>query len=148
MDIKEKIKVTGKYKITTYKAGTSEVLREFDWINNLVVLNPNSGMNLLAKHLLGDTTYPLEITQAKIGTSDQAPADADTDLIATFLDGILIALKEEVDDDEILISFFIADGELDEQEYKEFGLFCGDRLFARSLITPVFIRKKFNYTCL
>jgi len=139
MKIQDKTKkVKGRYKITTFKAGTNEVLRELGWVDNLVVLNANSGMNLLLKHLAGDTTYPLEITQAKIGTSDQAPADADTDLITTFLDGILVAVIDETAVDTLLISFFIADAELTEQDYKEFGIFCGNRLFARSLISPVY----------
>jgi hypothetical protein len=149
--IKEKGKIKGRIRLTTYKAENwfgnlliwlglkdRKVLRQWPWKSNLVVLNPNSGLNLFIKHILGDTTYPLEINQGKIGTGDTTPADANTDLETTFLDGIDVAVRTEDDDDEITISFFISDSELTEQEYKEFGVFCGSRLFARSLISPVF----------
>jgi len=140
MKIENKVKITGKYRFKVYKAGTDELIRTTDWIHNLIVLNTNSGLNLFAKQLLGTTTYPLEITKAKMGDDDTAPADADTDLVSTVVDNILWADRTEVAVGQVMIAFFIADAEMLNQDYKEFGIFCGDRLFARSIITPTFTK--------
>jgi len=138
--IMNKIKAKGKYRILVYKAGTDELLKTTDWISNLIVLNTNSGLNLVAKHLIGDDTYSLEITKAKMGDDDTAPADADTDLGNTVVNDILWASREESSVGVVLFQFFVADSEMPDQDYKEFGIFCGDRLFARSIITPTFTK--------
>jgi hypothetical protein len=140
MKIKDKIgQLKGQYVIKTYKAGTKELLRQSAPIKNLIVLNTNNGLYIIFSRLLNVLTYDLPITQAKIGDGTTPPAIAQTDLINTIVDGIPVALRSRVADDEIMITFFISDADLPNGTYKEFGIFCTDQLFARSLITP-------NYT--
>ena len=136
MKIKENILAKGKYRFKFYKAGTKELLRETDWIHNLIVVNENNGLNLIIKRLLGIKDFDLEITKAKMGDNNTAPADADTDLGNVVVDNIQIARRTEVTVAQALIEFFISDVEALNQEYKEFGIFCGSKLFARSLISP------------
>lgn len=127
----------GKYRIKSSKNG--ELVKQTDWIHNLVVMNPNHGLNLFAQHLIGIKTYPLEITQAKIGTGTTPPELTDTDLEESVTDGILRA-NQAVDNGVITLEFFISDLELPDDTYNEFGLFCGDQLFARSIIDPAYTK--------
>lgn len=136
-------KIKGRLKITTYKAGTKEIIKETDWINNLVVSNDTGnghGLNLLIKRLINNTTTDLVITQGKIGDSDTTPTDADTDLGNTILSGILVASAEETTEKTALLQFFMTDTELANGDYKEFGMFCGDQLFCRAIITPTYTK--------
>lgn len=139
----------GKLRITTYKAGTKEIIRQTDWFSNLIVLNSTgngNGMNLFIKRLIGDTTTDLVITSASIGDDDTAPTDADTDLVSPILEDIEVVISEETGDDEATFQFFIPDAELDDGDYKEFGLFCGTQLFARSIITPTYTKSPLEDT--
>lgn len=138
MKIKDQNKLSGRYRFKVYKAGTRELIRITPWIKNLIVKNANSGVNIAIKNLLGDFTYTLEITHAKIGTGTTAAADGDTDLEAAVLSDIKVMDADETGLDEATFLFFIADSELPDDDYTEFGLFCGTRLFARSIITPTF----------
>lgn len=130
--------VTGKYRFLTYRAGTKELLRTSEWIENLVMKGSNTGVNLVAQRLIGLKDYDLEITEAKIGDDDTAPTDADTDLLNTITSGILRANQLINNDNEATILFFISSDELPDGDYKEFGLFCDSQLFARSIISPTY----------
>jgi hypothetical protein len=127
----------GRYKITTLEKG--KVVGETPWIHNLVMQGASNGTGLVARQLAGDTTFPLAITSASIGTSATAPAITDTGLVASVLSGIVIRTKSSTAT-SVTLSFFITDGELANGTYREFGLFCGARLFARSLISPVYTK--------
>ena len=124
----------GRYKITKLERG--KIVGETDWIHNLVMQGVSNGTGIIARQLISDTTYPIAITSASIGTSATAPTIADTGLIASVLSGIIIRTKSATAT-TISLSFFISDAELANGTYREFGLFCGARLFARSLISPV-----------
>lgn len=140
MKLQSKKILKGKYRFNVYKAGTKELIKQTDWIKNLVVLGDGYGANIVIKNLLGDLTYDLEITSASVGTGDTAPADSDTDLETPILENIQIATREETADDEATFHFFMNDGQLPDNTYKEFGIFCGTQLFARSLITPTYTK--------
>lgn len=131
------MKITGKYKIKTYKQG--ELVRESSWIKNLIVANSDRGVSLIIERLSGATTYDLEITSASIGTGTNAPADSDTGLQTSVLANILVASLSKTTK-RLTLNFFISDAELTNGTYTEFGLFCGTRLFARSLITPSYTK--------
>jgi hypothetical protein len=132
--------VSGMYRFRTYVAGTKKLKRVSPWIKNLVVSSANRGVNLLIKGLQGDDTYPIEITQAKIGTGTTPAADADTDLGNIVLAGIPVAVFAEDTNEQLTIQFFIVDGDLANGTYNEFGIFCGARLFARSIISPAYFK--------
>jgi len=140
LKIKNKGSIKGRFRFRVYKAGTKKLIRQTDWIENLIMLGTNTGLNIFIKRLLGIKLYDPEITQAKIGTGDTAPADGDTDLETTVLDNILVAKSTEDSVGVITLEFFIADSGLEEGEYKEFGIFCGNQLFARSLISPTYTK--------
>jgi len=129
----------GKLRITTFKKGTNELLRQTEFFPNLIVLNDGNGLNLFIKQLLNGGNS-MEITQAKIGTGNTPPSSNDTDLEAPVVSGIMVAAKQETAIDEATFEFFISDAELPEGTYREFGIFCGDALFARSLIVPEYTK--------
>ena len=138
MKLQSKKIFKGKYRFNVYRAGTKELIRQTDWIENLIMLGDGYGANIAIKNLLGDWTHNLEITSASVGTGDTAPANSDTNLETPILENIQIATREETDDDEATFHFFMNDGQLPDNTYKEFGIFCGTQLFARSLITPAY----------
>jgi hypothetical protein len=140
LDIKQNSAITGSYIIRKYKTGTKELIWESEPIKNLIVSGSGGyGRNIIARILANDNTYPLPITSASIGTDSTAPTNADTDLIAPVLEDIGVA-DEEVTDNVVVLSFFISNSELANGTYKEFGLFCGTKLFARSIITPSYVK--------
>ncbi len=132
--------IRGKCRMITYKAGTEIVLRETDWNKNLVVSNTNHGLNLILQHLAGTTTYALEITQAKIGDDNTAATDNDTDLGNAIVSDIAVATVDETTTSQITWEFFITDSELADDTYEEFGIFATDQLFARSIISPAYVK--------
>ena len=129
--------MTGRYKITTLEKG--KVVSETDWIDNLIMAGVSNGTGLIARALIADGTYPPAITSASIGTSSTAPAITDTALVAPVLSGIIVRTKSATAT-LVSLSFFITDAELTNGTYREFGLFCGAQLFARSLISPVYTK--------
>ena len=138
MQIKENIGgITGKYKITRFKPGTSEKIAESAWIKNLVVSNDTNGVNLIARQLAGDETYSLEITGCKMGSGTTPASIADTD-IETDVTGFQPRATISNTVSGIEIGFFIPDALLPDADYSEFGLFCGSQLFARSIIDPAY----------
>jgi len=133
------MRIIGRLKIKTYKKGTRKLLRKTKWIKNLVVLNETRGGNLIVRRLGNDITYDLVITKAKIGTGTAPPVNSDTDLqtpVATIPD----VAQRTIYLDKVLLSFFISDANLPNGTYNEFGVFCADRLFARTLIVPAYVK--------
>lgn len=140
--IKDKIRIRGRFRFKTYKAGTKELIRQTDWMENLIMLGTNTGLNIFIKRLLGTKTHDPEITKAKIGSGDTAPADEDTDLETTVLDNILVAKSTEESVGVVVFEFFMSDSDLADGAYKEFGIFCNTQLFARALILPVYTKSE------
>lgn len=138
LNLKSKAGFIGKYRFRIYKAGTRELIKVTPWIHNLIVQGENTGVNIAVKNLLGDFTYDLEITKASIGVGTTPAADSDTDLEDPVFEDIQIATKEETADNIATFTFFIADAQLPEDDYTEFALWCGTKLFARSIINPAY----------
>lgn len=128
-------------KIALFNAGKLEpfLIETLPTINNIVSTATNHGLNIIAQNLTGIDTYPIEITQAKIGTGTNTPAATDTDLQTAVLSGILRA-NQSSSGPVATLSFFINDGDLSNGTYNEFGIFCGNQLFARSLISPAYTK--------
>lgn len=116
-----------------------EVLEVSDWHKNLVVYSTNHGLGLIAQQLIGITTYPLEITQLKIGTGSTAPVAGNTDLQTPVTSGIIRA-TQSFTSTTATIEFFVPNADLPNGTYNELGIFCGNQLFARSLISPSFTK--------
>ena len=140
LGLKSLMHFEGSYVIKVWDKTTGDLIKEYAPIKNLVVSSPSGyGINLIMRSLGNDSTYPLPITSASIGTGTTAPTLADTDLQTAVLTGIVVA-DRVVLDNAVIISFFINDGELANGTYKEFGIYSNGRLFARSLIDPVFVK--------
>lgn len=145
----EHIGVAGHLTISKYRDG--ELLWRSEPIPNKVVSGSGGyGRNLIARQLAGDTTYPIAINSAAVGSGTTAPADGDTGLATSVLSGISIT-NIVVSNSSIQVDVFVASGTLPNGTYKEFGLFCTGRLFARILISPNYTKSSgedtlFSYT--
>ncbi len=142
LDLKEGMKLKGSYIIRKFKAGTKELISE-QRVENLIMVGAGYGANLILRALIDDATYTpanLPIDSAAIGSGSTAPTTADTGLQTSVLSGILVASTEILSNSAVSVSFFIPDASLANGTYREFGIFCNGRLFARSLITPVFVK--------
>lgn len=127
--------ITGRYKIRTSTG------RETGWIENLVMTGENNGVGLITQNLAPGALYSPVIDRAKIGTGSTAAAPSDTDLQTPVVSDILpTSGLTVVTATTVSFEFFLPDIDLPNGTYREFGLFCGTRLFARSLITPSFTK--------
>lgn len=134
-----KIEIHGAYRFKIYDSETGKFKRETDWHKNLVVYSTNHGLGMIAQQLIGITTYPLEITQLKIGTGTNPVNAANTDLQTTVTSGIIKA-TQSFTSTSATMEFFIPNAILPNGTYTELGIFCGNQLFARSLISPSFTK--------
>jgi hypothetical protein len=127
----------GRYRIiTTNRQGEQTVS---PWIKNLVMEGASNGVGVIMRQLAGDTVYPIAISSAAIGTGATAPTISDTNLQTPVLTGIPIRTKVAATN-TVTFKFFIPDGDLTNGTYTEFGLFAGTRLFARSIISPSYVK--------
>ncbi len=144
MKLNSSVNLKGSFVIKTWCSLTGKLLWESKTIENLVVSGAGGyGRNLIIRSLVGDTTYPIEIDGAKIGTGTNTPADADTDLqTPTTLTGITIIpiANTVVSNDSVVISLYVTNTQLPNGVYTEFGLFSNLRLFSRALISPTFTK--------
>ena len=132
LSILDNINMQGELVIRTYNSKTGKLLRKSKAMKNLIVSSNTYGKNIIARQLIGDTTYPLEIDSAKIGTGTTTPALSDTDLQTAVLSGILVA-DASVANNIATIDFFMTDSELTNGTYTEFGMFMNSRILTRIL---------------
>jgi len=130
-------RIAGRLTITAFKDGKQ--VRRLGPIANKVVSSEGYGRNLLLRQLAGDLALPLIIDSASIGDDDTAAVDADTDLLNPLVEDIPITNATAVNDD-LTVDVFVADANLPDDAYEEFGLFCGGRLFARIIISPAYTK--------
>lgn len=140
IELKSKGGLKGSYVIRTFCSDTGKLLWESNPIENLIVSGSGGyGRNLVIRQLAGDATYQLEVDSASIGTGTNTPTDADTGLQTPVLASIPIA-DVIVSNDSVLFRIFITNAQLANGTYNEFGLFSNLRLFARSIISPAFVK--------
>lgn len=140
LNLKSAGALIGSYTIKVTDARTGALKRVIGPIKNLIVASSGYGTDLVTRALGGDTTYQLEIDSAAIGSGSTAPTAADTGLGTSVLAGIAVASVDYPTTGQVILSFFIPDGDLANGTYNEFGIFANLRLFARSLITPAFTK--------
>lgn len=133
------IEMHGRYRFKTIDSDSGELKRVSKWIDNLIVHSTNHGLGIISQQLIGITTYPLEITQLKIGTGTSAPNAANTDLQTVTLANVPRAVQSFTPT-SVTIEFYIPSASLPNGTYNELGLFCGNQLFSRSLITPAYTK--------
>lgn len=141
--------IIGELTITRIKNGVREVVGKY---RNKVVSSSGYGRNIIVRQLANDTTYGLYVNSASAGTGTNAPADGDTDLQTPTVTDIPIT-NASVSNNILTIDVFVADANLANGTYSEFGLFVGsgDRLFSRVLISPSYTKATgedtlFSYT--
>lgn len=133
----EEMRVGGSLTIKKFREGrlVSETLS----MPNKVVSSSGYGRNLLARVLAGDTTYPVQIDSARMGDVNTAAADGDTNLGNVLATDIPIT-NTTVTNNVLTVDVFVADANLPDDTYEEFGLFCDGRLFARIIISPAYTK--------
>lgn len=141
--------IGGLLTIKTFKVG--ELVREIGPFKNKVVSSAGYGRNLILSWMAGVTTYPIVINSAAVGDGASAPADGDTALGNSLVSGLTIT-NMSVANNVLTVDVFVADADLANDTYAEFGLFASGRLIARVLITPAYSKGSgedtlFTYTC-
>lgn len=133
----ERHRVAGYLTITTLKDGVP--VRSSGRLPNKVVNGVGYGRNLIARQIAGDVTYGVAINSASLGTDNTAAADSQTDLVAPTVTGVPIT-NSSASGDVVTVDVFVADANLPNGTYREFGLFCGGRLFARVVLSPAYTK--------
>jgi hypothetical protein len=136
---------SAKERIRAYHAGEVQAVKISPEVDNLLVLSDTYGLDLILRALMGGTEYPLDINYASIGTGTTPVTEADTGMEVETLGGIERATSEIVDG-ELLLEYFITNNELANGNYSELGLFCGNQLFAHSIIDPAYTKGSFQDT--
>jgi len=131
--------ITGRYRIIGTDSRTGKVLTQTPWIENLIMNGSNTGVQIAVQRIVGTLTYDLTITKVKIGTGTNAPADSDTDLQTPVYTQNGLAAASAAGNVASL-SIFMATGVLANGTYTELGLFAGNQLFARSIISPSYVK--------
>lgn len=127
----------GSLTIKTFRNG--ELVREIGPLKNKVVSSAGYGRNMILNWMAGVTTYPIVIDSAAVGDGAVAPADSDTALGNSLVSAIpLTALS--VSNNILSIDVFVADANLADDSYTEFGLFASSRLMSRVLISPTYTK--------
>lgn len=139
MKIKTGFNFKGKYRFIKKDSITGDVISISPWMNNLIMKANTLGINLFIRRLGNDMTYDCIITSAEIGTGTAVPSNSDANLQTPILTGIIV-VDRTIAPDNVTFSFFIPSVNLPNGTYNEFGLRCGTQMFARSIITPAYVK--------
>ncbi|MCR2833473.1 hypothetical protein [Parerythrobacter lacustris] len=107
--------------------------------HNRVVSSDGYGRNLIARQLAGDATYALAIDSASLGDNSTAASDGQTDLLNPLVQDIPLTNASAVGS-MVTVDVFIADANLPNDTYEEFGLFCDGRMLSRVVISPAYTK--------
>ena len=138
-NLKGGITLKGKYRIIQTDSITGKLIKKSKWINNLIMFGTNTGMSIILNRLGNVTTYDCIITSGEIGTGTNPPTGSDTALQTPVVTGITTA-GSTINSTNVLISFFIPSASLANGTYTEFLLRAGTQAFARSIITPSYVK--------
>jgi hypothetical protein len=137
--------ISGRVRITTYKAGTKKILNRSKWSKNLVVSGVDTGRNLICQRLGSTNTYSLNITHADIGTGTSTPQNSDTALQTPTARGPLTV--SIINGNAVTLQFFFSDSILSNGTYTEFGTFIDGsgsigtgKLFNRALFGSPYVK--------
>lgn len=143
-EVKSEAGIRGEVTIKVFEArfdengvniGNGKLLETIQFHNKVVASTGGTGRNIILRQLSGDTTFPMEIDSAEIGTGTNAPADSDTALQTPVLTGIPIA-NTILTASTLTLTLYVTDVQLANGAYTELALRCGTKLFARALISP------------
>lgn len=121
VDAYEGVGVSGRVRVTTFRAGTKKIIKRGKWSKNLVVSGTDTGRNLICQRLGGTNTHSLNITHADIGTGTNTPQNSDTELQTPVVRGALTAAI--ISSNIVTLQFFFSDSALANGTYTEVGSF-------------------------
>lgn len=127
----------GKVRITKFRNG--KMISKSAWYYNTVPTASNHGRDVIAQRAYGLTTYDLEIDSGSIGTGSTSPSVSDTDLETPVETDLPIATKTK-NGLQLTYNFFIADANLADGTYREFGLFMGNQMLSRALFGSAYTK--------
>lgn len=141
-------RAAGTLSIKTFRDG--QLLRETGPHPNKVVSSTGYGRNMLLRWMAGETTYPIVIDSVAVGDDNTAASDADTALGNELVADIPLT-SISVANNVLTIDVFVADANLADDTYEEFGVFADGRLIARVIIDPAYTKASgedtlFTYT--
>lgn len=134
---KDNFYLAGLLTIKTFKDGV--LVRTAGPYKNKVVSSAGYGRNMILRWMAGETTYPIVINSASLGDGNTAPADGNTALGNSLVSSIPIT-NMGVSNNVMTVDVFVADGNLPNDTYEEFGLFATNRLMSRILISPAYTK--------
>lgn len=133
----DKNTIGGILEIVKFKNG-KEISREKH--HNLVMNSSGYGRNVILRHLKGDTTYSLYITEFCAGSSSQAPTITDTNLINLVMSGVPIT-QYTLSGSNLILNIFVTDGDMPDGTYREFGFKTDEgRLFSRVVVSEGYVK--------
>jgi hypothetical protein len=141
--------MVGEMLIRTFdKQGN--LLRTIGPFRNKVVTSDGYGRNLILNALTPYAVYSPIIDSASLGDSNTAAADANTALGNSLVADIPIT-NHSVANNVLTIDVFVADANLPNDTYEEFGLFANARMMTRVVISPAYTKASgedtlFTYT--
>lgn len=141
----EKGGLRGRVRLTTYRAGTKEILRQTAWKPNLIMLGTDTGKTLILQHLNGSQGTPLYLEYAEIGFGSGTPVITDTVLGSP--QSRVLWSNGTIAANVLTLQYFFADGVTPNGTYNEFGTFMAGtstvstgRLFNRILFGSAYVK--------
>jgi len=89
--------------------------------------------------MTGETTYPIVFDSIALGDDNTAAADGNTALGNELVADIPIT-NMSVSNNVATVDVFVADANLPDDTYEEFGIFADGRLIARVIISPAYTK--------
>jgi len=116
-DIREALRTGNEAILATLRA--SGVIQEVKHVHNII---PTTGRSVLARLIVGDTTYSGEVDYGALG-SDATPAFTNASTILGTEVYRSQADSQAFDDNIAYIDWFVAAGDVADQTFEEFGAF-------------------------
>lgn len=140
LKLKNNSGLKGKFRISTYEAGTNNLVWQSDWQENVISNADTCGHNIIIRHLFGDITYPLEITRARFGTTNVEPVATDSDIDTPLAYDIEIANREITNTQEVKVYFFAPTVYIPDDTYYTFACYAGTKVFGMHLLDIPFVK--------
>lgn len=120
--------------LESLRAAKANPLWESPLIKNKIVAGASgNGVNVILRQLGADTTYPIAISEVRLGDSTTPPTNADTSLGNQLVTGITIALATPAAS-TLTLDIFAPSASVPNHTYQEIALYCGLKMFARALL--------------
>lgn len=132
---KEQYGIKGMFRVIKLDSDLNPI-KFGDWQKNIVVSSNTYGRNIIARQMIGDTSYPIGLTKMVLSTDSATPTDADTAIGGTEIESDLQtkAVSTSGEANVITFSAFFTDNELPNDTYYKIGVKMGTRIFTSALL--------------